>query len=1040
MTARLDGMPDTREDLLADLAPAGTGIVGNRDLVAVQTVDIARLTTHPVPLVPGSFIVVTGQGQDVDSNGSGKTSFEAAVSLLLADAQWRLEGNGAASAAGLLFKPESAGLDPNHRYQPADHGYVIGVFAASDAPEQTALTVWLRIAVTSPYLKVRWTHGLHIPTGDSDVERYMQADRLWDSLPRVTEIGPMKMAHDLYGEAPRCMAYLETPLRKTPPSLLSQEMSKMDPERIGEALIELSGRSELLETEEAQRSRLAEQKQELTICIADDQRARIDEDADLSAVRHRADARAHLERGEHQWRLHFARGLLDVTARDADLATEIGGLESRVTDAETDRDTAKNHLDTLRAVTDPAQAAQEALQTWQLAQGLLEEKKTQHRDAELRLGQIAERRADLRPLTDGHTGLSVEQATAADLAARQVHDDRRADVLAATRDRHAAATVLDQVSAGRGGLAGQALNALQNADIDAAGLLDAVTLTDEARAVWEPRLWPYRDAVCIGPDDEPLAAAALADAGLAGALLVTGDRTLDGQDTALFDGVSGSVPVAAFLATLAATHDALTTPDRARHSALGQSVLGGFDSHIAGRAARIAAAQTQLDRAERLLTRAQFDEQAAAQAAETAADVLRAAHAVADLAALDIEQQHYQTMITMLAPELNRLGEDEKRTQQAYIDAAATAQSQAEQVDLAVTRLRGFEEVLQRAREAVNGRRLDRAALDISYWAEGWGATVDAARQFLDTQGETSRRLNAATFRNRASDALNDALRAYVGGGNDLPPELEEAQRRREQLRDESGRVGRDTVHFSSIATPLRELLDARLDMDLVLEERITRGQAGRQASIESMRTETDRLDNDLAGLQDAISNRVETALKAIGTALDGLNRGRGGFGAELRIAETRPLSPTAPWKWEVTPRWRRSAASHFVSYKEPANSAQVKKIAIQLVLAALLAHDGAQGRVLILDELGNSLGDVNRKHVLADLHEVAAQQNVTILGTCQDSVLHDAAGVCGQILWFEHRSAADAYNLPTRMWGFDDNGQRVEMQAEWLTAGRGLV
>jgi hypothetical protein len=73
------------------------GIVGDRQLVAVQTFDISRLTTHAVEIVPGTFIAVSGVGPDGDSNGSGKTSFLAAVSILLADPQWNLEGNGGES-------------------------------------------------------------------------------------------------------------------------------------------------------------------------------------------------------------------------------------------------------------------------------------------------------------------------------------------------------------------------------------------------------------------------------------------------------------------------------------------------------------------------------------------------------------------------------------------------------------------------------------------------------------------------------------------------------------------------------------------------------------------------------------------------------------------------------------------------------------------------------------------------------------------------------------------------------------------------------
>jgi ABC-type hemin transport system ATPase subunit len=128
------------------------------------------------------------------------------------------------------------------------------------------------------------------------------------------------------------------------------------------------------------------------------------------------------------------------------------------------------------------------------------------------------------------------------------------------------------------------------------------------------------------------------------------------------------------------------------------------------------------------------------------------------------------------------------------------------------------------------------------------------------------------------------------------------------------------------------------------------------------------------------------------------------------------------------------------VAYREIANGAQVKVHAIQLVLAALLANGDAAGRVLVLDELGNSLGDVNKRDVLTSLKQVAAEQQVTILGTCQDAVLVAAAEVCGEVLWFTHASDADAYNQPTRVWAFDPDGERVELTADWVRSGRNHV
>lgn len=48
-----------------------------------------------------------------------------------------------------------------------------------------------------------------------------------------------------------------------------------------------------------------------------------------------------------------------------------------------------------------------------------------------------------------------------------------------------------------------------------------------------------------------------------------------------------------------------------------------------------------------------------------------------------------------------------------------------------------------------------------------------------------------------------------------------------------------------------------------------------------------------------------------------------------------------------------------------------------------------------------------------------------------------DAASYRGEVLYFCYPSKADALNLPTRMFGFDDHGERVELSAEHLLVGR---
>jgi hypothetical protein len=100
-------------------------------------------------------------------------------------------------------------------------------------------------------------------------------------------------------------------------------------------------------------------------------------------------------------------------------------------------------------------------------------------------------------------------------------------------------------------------------------------------------------------------------------------------------------------------------------------------------------------------------------------------------------------------------------------------------------------------------------------------------------------------------------------------------------------------------------------------------------------------------------------------------------------------------------------------------------------VLAALFAATAASsnrnGRVLILDELGDSLGDYHRGAVLQALARTAEEAGITVLGTCQDGVLDDAARHCGLLLYFQFRDPSDILNAPTRVFGSTHEGTVVE-------------
>ena len=159
---------------------AGRGAVGRRVLTCLQTIDVGRLTSDPVFLVPGGFIAVTGQGP-VDSNESSKTTFEAALSLVHGDPGWRQTSpQFSAYAAELLFNPPNAPAGARVR---ADVGFIVAVFAQAGQPEANMagdadpLTVWVRIRRhDDPAFEATVTPGVRLARGSSNAARIEDAE------------------------------------------------------------------------------------------------------------------------------------------------------------------------------------------------------------------------------------------------------------------------------------------------------------------------------------------------------------------------------------------------------------------------------------------------------------------------------------------------------------------------------------------------------------------------------------------------------------------------------------------------------------------------------------------------------------------------------------------------------------------------------------------------------------------------------------------------------------------------------------------------
>lgn len=1051
---------------LFDQPPASTGdmlgVIGDRQLVVVQTFYVARLTSHPVAIVPSAFVAVTGRGPR-DSNESGKTSFNAAVSLLLGDPEWRVTGGGVASVAQLLFEPDTAGVAAT-RYPAADTGFIIGVFADPDDPVPSAHTVWMKLSSTPKYIQVRHCAGVHLVDAENDIERHRLAPAIWKTLPAV-DLGAHSYVDTLYGHSPRCLAYVAARgKQRSGPSLLKMDTGAFSPEDIGTALVRLTGRSEALEFEQEQRRKLAKQIDELDATKRQHEQKWSLEEKIAEGVRTRRKIRAMLDEGETLWRQHLARGLLDTIGRRQTLEAQASETAEEIKALTSELRARRADEKALADDTSVHRQAQDALEAYNLADNRHTEANRQETTLLNTISALRTRMATLEERGARTSRVDVQTA-------EQTLKQRKAERTRSAVDLQSKAKVMEdlrielaQAEEGRIGEAGRCISVLTDAGIPAVGLLDAIEVADGHRDVWEPRLHPWRTAVCV---EEHLRDAALvALSGRAGAVLIAGETT-DDTAAVLPEGLVAAPPSAQqFLIELASHVSPVDVDDvrAVRDDILGAFVVSGFEDPTTGRAQLVRALRGHLARAEE-------EHAAAVTADELAAD--QETQATEDLAAAEAAVEYRQCSEDIDKIEKNdlpKIGETIQQlaaTRAEALEALTQAKAKVEGIEAARSQARAkreqAEKELASAKKEEATTQLALEAATLNYWITGLlGGEADArlvlnwadqpmqydSQRGLTRPAEPRDSSRPAVIRSRdilatrANDELNailNVLDVRRDSGEGAPTdEIGEAVRRRERL-DERDRPPTmpDEAGFTVLASALNDWLAQHVERDQLAEEQIDTARRERAAERSYIESNLSMMEESLDNVQDSLEQRVEANLDAISEALDELNRSASGYGATLHHEVFRPVGPEDTWTWRVTPAWRRSPGGRMLPYDSATNTAQEKLFSIHLVLAALLASPNPRGRVLILDELGDSLGDEHRRDVLSAVANVARTHGITVLGTCQDAVMPDAALYCGEILYFCYPSKADALNLPTRMFGFDDNSERVELSADHLLAGR---
>jgi hypothetical protein len=1047
------------------------GVIGSRQLIAVQTMDVARLTAHPVCLIPETFIAVTGMGP-VDSNESGKTSFLSAVSLLLGDPEWRIGGTGAASVEALLFEPVTAGATVG--INAATEGFIVGVFADPGDVAGTAHTVWMKISATRPHLQVRHTPGVHLARGANDRERHAQAPQTYRSV-GGEPLGSTEYAQTLYGRSPRVLAYVASRGRvRSRPSLLKLDAGTFTPEQIGDALITLTGRAALFDRDQQDRRDLADKQAELAQHIERDRQQTAQEEEILRHVHIRHQLRGQAGSAAAQWRAYRARAVLDTYERAESAAILLADTRPARQELSADLGRYRQDLEALRDTAALRRTVSDTAQT--LAQRKEVHEAAMREEGALgnRLEETERQLRDSRILAAGHDlgrdGSAAECAEKRDELAgrlrvvRQSQEEARAEIQQIKQD-------LDHAEQGQFGLAGMIIRALRP-DVTAVSLADATRLVPGTRHLWEARLAPWREAVCVSEGHHvPDILQALH--GIPGAIIITPGEQLEQHNSELPDSASElpegilSAPQTAlpFLRALAA-HPAGDAPvPHASDPRTGIHIVGGFDAPVIGgedlRAHlrdRLRGASQQLNALDQRTSTLEIEAEHAILTASRAEAAERVA-SLAPKAAMLAEQlaKHRGQVLPPLQQQHETAWTAHQEAKRALTDRDQNITKLGDVIRTSQERLRSKDSEIERLTQAAHP---DDAAL------AAWGRGRDAARAELrwpptEPEMATPDRIReeavappmlsgADDIEWRKAPTLAEAARTQLGtalsaleyqaeGTGAAPADLRYTAGQYLKARQTGEEDPRGSL-FENTLAELQAWLDDGADRDRTAPEQVQQARAGRAEAIQFASSKTRELHDELNQTQQAITQRAASALEAISEALDKLNRKSGGLGARLDCEILPPGTPDQDWTCRVIPRWRRNPGGPLLPYDNVTNTAQEKLFSIHLVLAALLAAPYPRGRVLILDELADSLGAEHRREVLDAIASVAKEHGITILATCQDAIMAEARPHCGEILYFHYPSKSAPLNRPTRMFGIDRNGARVELTAEALAEGRLLI
>lgn len=1028
--------------------------VDDRRLVAVQCIDIGRLQSDVVPLPRAGLVGITGQGP-IDSNGSSKTTFLAALDLLGMSYSWRpTSGRTGSHARGLVLDIDGAR---------SEVGYVLGWWCRPGGTGGSLTTIARIERTGSTPLRFKVAAGCRLADGTSHEDRVTDAHAMWQELDGP-DYSARRYLEVVLGNEPRSAGFVAKrgDLPAAVVSLFTTELERLDPVQIGHDLVQLTGLEQHVESERVGRRDLASGEHDLRVKQANHQDL-VDRVAANQADRQRrADAFANASAARLARQGWTARRLVDAVDRVVDLAARRRAL-----------------------LQDPDTLAQQAAiaQSEERVARLSDDAALAHTVA-----RLAERDQDLRGPADGARTAVREAEVARGVAEQNVREhDRRRDPTARSdrpvstvmRDRDEATEELelargDEAQARRrlaearellqlvDSHGTEAVRVLRTHGVTAWSLLDDVEVDPEHQDRFDAVLARFDAAVVVAPEDRDQALRLLADR--PGTLVVAGEAD------AVPEGVSAAPDAAArLLAALAGatqvgavdvTAYQVSTPDHV--------VIGGWPQPQVGRAARLAAAGAEVDEAEALLAAAgnrvedlralrqglQRELEANDAEAAYAGATSRLAQAVV---ALRTATEAATEPVRLHDEAVRELGRAQARidTRREDLEGAQHTLAQAQRA-LQTTVLAPAGELMTASRRVpvadlvvavatIDDRAagpvddLDRAEPDSTdcgaLRAMAMGV-LEAVQEQLDGivpglseqwRATDSWRLGSTELLRAAGRHLgvrfrDDRGRQDLVASEHVPGVLAEAWRRHwDDMRGEQAQVNPapdelpGSAYLDSwvydIADAMTAWLASRVEQDRAAaaaeERRVARSAAELATAEEAVRATA----TSYEAHRDAIVISVEEQLKEVSDAFAARVGSVDGAAAELHVRRVDP-DTDGPLQWEVSPAWALGPDQRAVGYRRARPStAQSKLKTIQLVLAAF---SGRAGRMLILDEVAAAYGREHFRIVLAGLHEAARREELTVLATLQDSHLGPATPLLEEAVFFRYRGSDQVLNDPT--------------------------